>query len=100
VAASVISGLLIAYLRPGAEIIPEVRGFSTSSPALNDTINAHAFVSDALEWLCAFHVAYSLWHWLVKRTLWGRIAEVWAGRAVSPAGRTIASQLRRTIFRV
>jgi hypothetical protein len=35
VAASVVSGLLIAYLRPGAVIIPESRGFSTSIPALN-----------------------------------------------------------------
>src|SRR5215469_17730377 len=35
VAASVVSGLLIAYLRPGAELIPESRGFTTSSPALN-----------------------------------------------------------------
>jgi hypothetical protein len=31
VAASVVSGLLIAYLRPGAELIPESRGFTTSS---------------------------------------------------------------------
>jgi hypothetical protein len=34
VAASVVSGLLIAYLRPGAELISQSRGFSTSSPAL------------------------------------------------------------------
>jgi hypothetical protein len=56
VAASVASGLLIAYLRPGAELILESRGFSTSSPALKAAINAHVFVSNALEWLCAFHV--------------------------------------------
>src|ERR1700719_1165459 len=55
VAASVVSGLLIAYLRPGAELMPEVRGFTTSSGALNATIDAHAFISDALEWLCGFH---------------------------------------------
>jgi cytochrome b561 len=35
VAAAVVSGLLIAYLRPGAAIIPEGgREFTTSSPAL------------------------------------------------------------------
>ncbi len=94
VAASVVSGLLIAYLRPGAELIRESRGFTTSSPALNATIDAHAFVSDALEWLCGFHVAYSLWHWLMKRTQWGGIAEGWVGRAASSAGRVGSSYLR------
>jgi cytochrome b561 len=77
VAASVVSGLLIAYLRPGAELIPEVRGFTTSNRALNATIDAHAFISDALEWLCGFHAAYSLWHWVINRKEWGRIAGVW-----------------------
>ena len=86
VAASVVSGLLIAYLRPGAELIPEVRGFTTNSPALNATIDAHAFVSDALEWLCGFHAVYSLWHWLLKRTRWGRIAAGWVERTASNAG--------------
>jgi cytochrome b561 len=52
VAASVVSGLLIAYLRPGAVIIPESRGFSTSIPALNFALEAHAFISIALELLC------------------------------------------------
>jgi hypothetical protein len=60
VAASVVSGLLIAYLRPGAVIIPESRGFSTSIPALNFALEAHAFIAIALEWLCGFHVVYSL----------------------------------------
>jgi cytochrome b561 len=87
VAASVFSGLLIAYLRPGAELIPEIRGFTTSSPALNATIDAHAFISDALEWLCGFHAIYALWYWLVKRTQWGRIAGAWLYRAASAAGR-------------
>src|SRR5271156_1588551 len=94
VAASVVSGLLIAYLRPGAELIRESRGFTTSSPALNVTIDAHAFVSDALEWLCGFHAEYSLWHWLMKRTQWGRIAEGWVERAASSAGRVGSSYLR------
>ena len=85
VAASVVSGLLIAYLRPSAELIPEVRGFTTSSPALNAVIEAHAFVSDALEWLCGFHAAYALWYWLIKRTRWGRVAGVWLERAVAAA---------------
>jgi cytochrome b561 len=87
VAASIVSGLLIAYLRPGVELIPEIRGFTTSSPALNAAIDAHAFISDALEWLCGFHVVYALWYWLVKRTQWGRIAGLWLDRAASAAGR-------------
>jgi hypothetical protein len=87
VAASVVSGLLIAYLRPGVELIPEIRGFTTSSPALNATIDAHAIISDALEWLCGFHAVYALWYWLVKRTLWGRIAGAWLERVASAAGR-------------
>jgi cytochrome b561 len=87
VAASVVSGLLIAYLRPGAELIPEVRGFTTGSPALNTAIDAHAFISDALEWLCGFHAVYALWYWLVKRTQSGRIAGAWLDRAASAAGR-------------
>ena len=99
VAASVVSGLLIAYLRPGAELIPEVRGFTTNSPALNATIDAHAFVSDALEWLCGFHAVYSLWHWLPKGTQWGRIAAGWVERAVSNAGRVGWPHLRGKDFR-
>ena len=87
VVASVVSGLLIAYLRPGAAIIPESRGFSTSSPALNFALEAHAFISIAWEWLCGFHVLYSLWYWLVKRTQWGSIRGVWLERATSVAGR-------------
>jgi len=100
VAASVVSGLLIAYLRPGAELIRESRGFTTSSPALNLTIDAHAFVSDALEWLCGFHAVYSLWHWLLKRTQRGRIAAGWVERAVSNAGRVGWSHLRGKNFRL
>lgn len=94
VAASVVSGLLIAYLRPGAELIPQVRGFTTSSSALNATIDAHAFISDTLEWLCGFHAVYALWSWLVKRTEWGRIAGGWFERATSNAGRVGWSYLR------
>jgi cytochrome b561 len=99
VAASVVSGLLIAYLRPSAELIRDGRGFTTSSPALNTTIDAHAFFSDALEWLCAFHVAYALWHWLMKRTQWGRIAGDWVERVTSNAGRVGSSHLRGKTFR-
>jgi cytochrome b561 len=87
VAASVVSGLLIAYFRPGVTLIAEIRGFTTSSPALNAAIDAHAFISDALEWLCGFHAIYALWYWLVRRTQWGRIAGLWLDRAASAAGR-------------
>jgi cytochrome b561 len=100
VAASVVSGLLIAYLRPGAEIIPEVRGFSTSSPALNATIDAHAFISDALEWLCAFHAVYALWYWVIKRTQWGSIAGGWLERVASAADRVGVSHLMGRKFRL
>lgn len=96
VAASVVSGLLIAYLRPGAAIIPEGgREFSTSSSALNFWLEAHAFISIALEWLCGFHVVYSLWHWLIKKTQWGTIAGVWLERVTSAAGRVATSRLRK-----
>jgi len=87
VAATVVSGLLIAYLRPGAEIIPGNRFHLTRSPALNATIHSHVFVSNALEWLCAFHVAYFLWFWKIKRTRWGRISEGWLDRVASLADR-------------
>jgi hypothetical protein len=82
VAASVVSGLLIAYLRPGAELIAEVRGFRTTNAALNATIDAHAFISEALEWLCGFHAVYSLWPWVMNRKEWVRIAGVW--RRIEP----------------
>src|SRR5580693_203983 len=91
VAASVVSGLLIAYLRPGAELIPESRGFTTSSAALNVAIDAHAFISDALEWLCAFHAVYALWYWRIRGTQWGRTASVWLERGVSATSRMAAS---------
>ena len=69
VAASVISGLLIAYLRPGAAIIPEGgREFTTSRVALNFWLEAHSFISIGLEWLCGFHVAYSLSYWIIKKS--------------------------------
>jgi cytochrome b561 len=93
VAASVVSGLLIAYLRPGAALIPEGRGFSTSSPALNAVIDAHAFVSDALEWLCAFHATYALWHWVIKKTQWGRTAGGWLEGVAATASRVAKSRL-------
>lgn len=100
VAASVVSGILIAYLRPGAVLIPESRGFTTSSAALNAVIAAHAFVSDALEWLCGFHAVYSLWHWLIKRTQWSRMAVAWLERAASATSRVAAMHLRRGDFRL
>jgi cytochrome b561 len=93
VAASVVSGLLIAYLRPGVLLIPEVRGFTTDSRALNTAIDAHALISDALEWLCGFHAFYALWFWLLRRTQWGRIAGGWLDLAAPAAGRVGASRL-------
>ena len=99
VAASVVSGLLIAYLRPGAELIPESRGFTTSSAALNVAIDAHAFISDALEWLCGFHAVYALWYWRIRGTQWGRTASVWLERGVSATSRMAASPLRGKNFR-
>jgi cytochrome b561 len=100
VAASVVSGLLIAYLRPGAELIPDSRGFTTSSAALNVTIDAHAFISDALEWLCAFHALYALWYWRIRETRWGRTARVWLERGVAATSRLAASPLKGKSFRL
>jgi hypothetical protein len=99
VAASVVSGLLIAYLRPGAELIPDVRGFTTSSAALNATIDAHAIISDALEWLCGFHAVHMLWQWLIRGTHWGTIAGGWAERAAFAVGRVGASHSIGKSFR-
>jgi cytochrome b561 len=100
VAASVVSGLLIAYLRPGAVLIPESRGFPTSSATLNVAIEAHAFISDALEWLCGFHAVYALWYWRIGGTQWGRTARVWLERGVSATSRMAASPLRGKNFRL
>ena len=94
VAASVISGLLIAYLRPGVALIPETRGFTTSSSALNAVVDAHAFVSDALEWLCGFHAVYALWSWRIRGTPWGKTARLWLERAVSATSRMAVSPVR------
>ena len=96
-AASVFSGLLIVYLRPGTELIPESRGFSTSSAALNAAIDAHAFISDALEWLCGFHAVHMLWHWLIKGTRWGTIAGRRVERAASAASPLLRSRGRSTL---
>lgn len=101
VAASVISGLLIAHLRPGAAIIPEGgREFTTSIPALNFALEAHAFISIALEWLCGFHVVYSLWYWLIKGTKWGRIAGGWLEEAAAAASRRAARRVGARDFRL
>jgi cytochrome b561 len=99
VAASVVSGLLIAYLRSGAQLVPTVRGFTTDSAVLNATVDAHAFVSDALEWLCGFHAMYALWHWAIKRTQWGRAAKDWIGRTAT-ASRVATSRLGAKAFRL
>jgi cytochrome b561 len=87
VAGSVVSGLLIAYLRPGAVVDPATRGFLTDRPSLNAAINAHVFIADALEWLCAFHAAYALWYWRIKGSQWGMVAEGWFDRAAAAADR-------------
>ena len=101
VATSVVSGLLIAYLRPGAAIIPEGgREFTTSNPALNFALEGHAFISVALEWLCGFHAVYSLWCWLIKKTQWGGIAGVWLERTASAIGRMTTLQAGGKNFRL
>jgi hypothetical protein len=99
VAASVVSGLAIAYLRPGAAIIPEGgREFTTSSPALNFALEAHAVISIALEWLCGFHAVYSVW--LIKKTRWGGNAGVWLERTASAVGRMATLQVGGRNFRL
>lgn len=101
VAASVVSGLLIAYLRPGAAIIPEGgREFTTSNDALNFWLEAHALISIALEWLCGFHVVYSLWYWLIRKTPWGSNAGVWLERTASAVGRIATVQVGGKNFRL
>jgi cytochrome b561 len=95
VAATVFSGLLIAYLRPGVQLIPGNRFFLTRSPTLNATIRTHVFVSNALEWLCAFHVAYFLWFWKIKKTRWGKISEDWLDQLASAADRMRVFRLVR-----
>ncbi len=92
VAASVVSGLLIAYLRPGVVLVPDGRGFTTNSAGLNFTIDAHAFISDALEWLCGFHAAYALWYWRIRETSWGKTATAWLERGASAANRIATSR--------
>jgi len=84
VAASVASGLLIAYLRPGVAIVPLRRGFLTNSQALNAAIDFHSFASNSLIWLCAFHAAHSLLC-IMKGTRWGSIAAVRLEKLVSAA---------------
>src|SRR5262249_43966027 len=101
VAASVVSGLVIAYLRPGAAIIPEGgREFTTSSPALNFALEAHAFISIALEWLFGFPAVYSVWYWLIKKTRWGSNAGVWLERTASAVGRIATLQVGGKNFRL
>jgi hypothetical protein len=101
VAASVVSGLLIAYLRPGALIIPEgSREFTTNRAALNFALASHALISIALEWLCGFHVAYSVWYWLIKKTHWGGNASVWLERSASAVGRMVTLQVSGKNFRL
>jgi hypothetical protein len=87
VAGSVVSGLLIAYLRPGAEIVSARRAFLTNRPSLNAAIHAHVFITVALEWLCAFHAVYATWYWLIKSSRWGRTAEGWLDRIATVAER-------------
>src|SRR5215471_16174049 len=101
VAASVVSGLLIAYLRPGALIIPEGgREFTTNRAALNFWLESHALISIALEWLCGFHVVYSLWYCLIKKTQWGGVERFWLKRTTLAARRMVATQIIGKSFRL
>ncbi len=87
IAATVASGLLIAYLRPGAVIQPGRRGFLTDRPSLNAAIIFHVHVTTVLEWLCVFHAVYATWYWRVRRSRWGAVAEGWLERVASAGGR-------------
>jgi cytochrome b561 len=93
VAVSVVTGLLIAYLRPGVVVFPEGRGFFTASPALNAALVSHAFLSNALIWLCGFHALYALWFWIVRRTRWGSAVAVRLGQLASAQARRWTASL-------
>jgi hypothetical protein len=82
-------------------IIPEGgREFTTNRVALNFALESHAFISIALEWLCGFHVVYSLWYWLINKTEWGSIAGVWLERTSSAARRMATLQVGGKNFRL
>ena len=93
VAVIVVSGLLIAYLRPGVEIVPGRRGFLTRSPALNAAIITHVHASTVLLWLCVFHVVCFLWFWKIRTTRLGGMLQPWLDRAASVASRVGAVRL-------
>lgn len=79
-AAVLISGFGIAYLRPGVQIIKRRRRLISDSPFLVELIRFHVGASDFLRIVIFAHIAFALWHWLVRENgLW----ESMSGRSFS-----------------
>jgi cytochrome b561 len=70
-AAVLISGFAIAYLRPGVEIVRHRRRLTSNSPPFVELIRFHVGASDFLRIVIFAHIAFALWHWFVRENgLW------------------------------
>ncbi len=70
-AAVLISGFAIAYLRPGVEIVRHRRRLTSNSPPFVELIRFHVGASDFLRIVIFAHITFALWHWFVRENgLW------------------------------
>jgi cytochrome b561 len=70
-AAVLISGFAIAYIRPGVQIVRHRRRLTSDSPFLVELIRFHVGASDFLRIIIFAHIAFALWHWFVRENgLW------------------------------
>jgi cytochrome b561 len=80
-ATSVTTGFLIAYLRPGVVIEQIRRRTRIHDPAFRSLVGFHAGISNFLLFLIYAHIAYAIWHWVVREDgLW----ESMTGRSLNP----------------
>jgi cytochrome b561 len=78
---SVTTGFLIAYLRPGVEIEQIRRRTRIHDAAFRSLVDFHAGISNFLLFLIYAHIAYGIWHWIVREDgLW----ESMTGKSLNP----------------
>jgi len=91
-ASSVATGFLIAYLRPGIEIEQFRRRTRIHDAAFRRLVDFHAGISNILLFLIYAHIAYGIWHWIVREDgLW----ESMTGKSLNPIKDSVRALLMK-----
>lgn len=96
-AAVLISGFSIAYLRPGVQIVRRRRRLLSDNLFFVELIRFHVGASDFLRIVIFAHIAFALWHWFVRENgLW----ESMTGRSFNSAKDAAKQRLLAAYFAV